>query len=564
MCGRLALGIPRKRVAEEFGLEQAPEVSAGRPRRVCLVDGPFAPFFTARGDQVLSLSPPQGVHDIAALLDERGFTPDLLLHTEVLGRKVILRGVEDLPCPTAFWSVDTHMNSHWQAHYGALFDAVFTSQQHLTGEFLRGGGHEASWLPWFGSSRPMRPFAQRGTPVGFVGRLGAGRPVRGHFVRLLQSRFAARHAADLSAADMQAFYDDTCLAPNEALFGEVNFRVFETAASGALCLTPRVPGMDALFRHGLETVCYETGEDLAERLGYFLDHLDQAEAIARAGHAAIAARHLPSHRGLTLCAALEKAPGRARGESAQAAFALAGLGLMEVGLFGHLVPEVEAALARLAARPEAAGGLLRLWRLTGCADRLSALCAALTGRRDVAAQLAATAAMAALEAGLFPLAQTLARSPAAPDRDARPRPLDAPRDICLFAAGVFRDAGRIMRPGLVFDPKRHVPQSVVEALIYAHTLDASDTAVIVALEAAMETLRGTEDTRLGLLSALSLREPDNWRWPLRLALVNARLFRLDESAQEMALARDMARRAGQQRGFCAMRSRLFPAPPPTT
>jgi hypothetical protein len=544
----------------------APDVNAGRPRRICLVDGPFAPFFTARGDQTLSLSPAQGVHDIAALLDERGFTPDLLLHTEVLGRKVVLRGVEDLPCPTAFWSVDTHMNSHWQAHYGALFDAVFTSQKHLTGDFRRGGGHEAFWLPWFGSARPMRPFARRGTPVGFVGRLGAGRPVREHFVRLLQSRFAAKHAAGLSEADMQAFYDDTCLAPNEALFGEVNFRVFETAASGALCLTPRVPGMDELFRHGREAICYETGEDMAERLDYFLGRPDEAETVARAGHAAIAARHLPSHRWQALCACLEKAPGRARGEAAQTAFALTGLGLMEAGLFGHLAPEAEASLARLSARPEAAGGLLRLWRLTGRKNQILLLATALAALPGLDPLLAATAALSALEVGAFPLARTLARGLArglaAPGRNVRPRPLNAPRDICLFAAAIFRDAGRIMRPGLVFDPKRHAPQSVVEALIYAHILDPADTAVIVALEAAMETLRGVENTRLGLLSALSLREPENWRWPLRLALVNARLFRLEESAQEMALARDMARRAGQQRGFDAMRDGLFPATPP--
>jgi hypothetical protein len=529
------------------------------------VGGPLAGFFTARGCRVLRLSLEQGVHDIAALLDERGFAPDMLLHTEELGRKVLLRGVERLPCRTAFWSVDTHMNSHWQTHYGALFDAVFTTQSHLAPLFSRDGRPGAFWLPWFGSRRPFRPFAARGTEVGFVGRLGAGRPVRDQFMALLAGRFAARHASDLSVADMQAFYDDTRLAPNEALFGEINFRLFETVSSGCLSFTPRLPGMDGLFCDGREVVCYETGQDLADRLRHYRARPEAAEAVARAGHGALQARHLAEHRGEALAAALDKAPGRACGEAAEVAFALGLLGLAEVGVFTSLIREVEADLARLAHFPEAAGGLLRLWRLTGRTERMPALCTALAGRPGIPPVLAATAGLASLAAGPFPLARTLARvldrnlaatAPGAAHRSRRT--LDTPRDICLFAAGLFRDAGRIMRPGLVFEADRLLPQTVAEALILAHTLDPGDTTVMVALDAALEPFRGTEQTRLGLLSALSLHEPRNWRWPLRLALVNARMFRLEASAQELALARDLAEAAGEGRRFVAMRGRLFP------
>lgn len=530
--------------------------------RVCLVDGPFAAFFAARGCEVLHLAPPSGVHDIAALLSEHGFSPDILLHTETLGRKVILRGVENLPCQTAFWSVDTHVNSHWQAHYGALFDAVFTTQKHLAPLFSRDGGPAACWLPWFGSVRPFRSFARRGTAVGFVGRLGEGRPVRSQFAAMLRSRFDARLAEGLSVAAMQDFYDDTRLAPNEALFGEINFRLFEAVSSGSLCFTPRATGLDDLFRHGREVVAYDNGFDLADRMRFYLDRPDQAESLARAGHAAVEAGHLAGHRAQALWAAMPRAPGRARGEAAAASYALALVGLMEAGLFGHLAREAETVLAGAAHIPAAAGGLLRLWRLFGHVDRIRTLCAALAAREIGDPLVAATASLAILSAGDFPLARTVVRllarplDASAPGRNRR-RVLAAPRDICLFAARLFRQAGRIMRPGLVFDPDRMVPQSVAEALILAHSLDPEDMSIVTALNAALEPQRGTEQTRLGLLSSLSLHDPGNWRWPLRLALVGARMFRLDEAAQEMALACSMAGQAGEGARYAAMWARLF-------
>jgi len=552
-----ATGISRTRREASDRSRQRPGMDHDTPLRICLVDGPFRPFLASRGHEVLCLAPPQGVHDIAALLAKHGFTPDILLHTETLGRKVILRGVENLPCQTAFWSVDTHVNSHWQVHYAALFDAVFTTQKHLAPLFAR-GGREAFWLPWFGTARPFRPFAGRGTEVGFVGRLGEGRPVREQFAALLHRRFDARLASELSFAAMQDFYDDTRLAPNEALFGELNFRLFEAVSSGSLCFTPRTPGLDDLFRHGREVVGYDTGWDLVDRLRFYQAHPDLAQALARAGHAALAARHLAEHRAQAFCAAMPEAPGRAHGDAARLSFALALLGLFEAGLLGGLIPEVEAELARLSTDPAAAGGLLRLWRLGGRRDRMLTLCAGLLAKKITDPLLLATAAMAALSAGAFPLARSLARVQIRSSADGPCRVLETPRDICLFAAGIFRDAGRVLRPGLVFEADRLVAQTVVEALIVAHTLDDRDMGILAALDTALEPFRGTEQTRLGSLSSLSLLRGKNWRWPLRLALVSARMFRLDEAAQELALARTLAEEAGEGARFAAMRDRLFP------
>ncbi|QLA15467.1 glycosyltransferase [Desulfolutivibrio sulfoxidireducens] len=547
-------------------------MSPSRPLRICLVDGPLGPHLTRLGHEVLELRPAQGVHDIAALLARHAFVPDILLHTEQLGRRVILRGVENLPCQTALWSVDTHVNAHWQVRYGELFDAVFTTQRDMAPLFSRNGAPAAFWLPWFGVKRPFAPFARRGLDVGFVGRLGPGRPVRGHFVELLRSRCAARIESELPAQRMLELYADTRLAPNEALWGEINFRLFETVSAGCLCLTPAARELGELFDVGREVEIYESGYDLVEKLRFYQARPRQAESLALAGHAALAARHLAGHRAEAFLSAMRDAPGRmADPGRARLAFHLALLGLVETGLFPHLAPEVEACLSRRADDPRAAGGLLRLWRLAGRSAPIVEMCKAVAARGQagpglaVDPRLAATASLAALLAGGLPLARVLLESfwPGSRAPGSRGRPLKTSRDICLFCAGRLREAGDVLRRGFVFDAARHIPQTAVEVLILAHALCPEDLAVIRSLEASLSPYRGVEQVRLGLLSTLSLHDRANWRLALKLALVNFRMFRVDQGGEELALARDLARQAGEEGRFSAMRRQLMPwlAPP---
>jgi hypothetical protein len=492
-------------------------------------------------------------------LDERGFTPDLLLHTEQLGRRVVLRGVQNLPCRTALWSVDSHLNAHWQAHYGRLFDAVFTTQRHLAGLFSENGSSVALWLPWFGYRRPFRPFCDRGIEVGFVGRLGPQRPVRGYFADFLRSGFGARVATDLTAEDMSAMYADTRLAPNEALFGEINFRLFETLSVGCLGLTPAVEDLAGLFEVGREVETYDSGWDLSEKLRYYQARPDTAEALARAGHAAIAARHLAGHRAEAFLLAMREAPGRVRDAGrARLSFHLALLGLMEAGLFPDLAHVWETFLSRRAdilwLSPDCCG-------FSGCAGKTPAG-GIVQGRRGQGAGRRGDRARsvphghgraAALAAGLFPCPGFWsAAAGRGPFTGYAGRSGETPRDICLLCAARMREAGRVVRRGFVFDADRHVPQTAVEALILAHSLSPDALTVIRALDAALAPYRGVEQVRLGLLSALSLHNPGDWRLALRLAQVTARMFRLDQAGEELTLARALARKAGEEERFAAM------------
>ena len=198
--------------------------------RICLIHGPLGPAFRDLGHEVLELTPSPGLFDIHTTLDRAGFAPDLLIQTELLGPRVLLTGLPELAGIKIFWSVDTHLNAFWHAHYGGLFDAVATTQPSWAPRLAKFGPIQAFALPSCGCVGPWKPFARRARPVAFCGRLGTSRPVRQRFADMLREEFQAEIVEDLPWQEMLGLYADTRLVPNESIAGEINFRLFEATA----------------------------------------------------------------------------------------------------------------------------------------------------------------------------------------------------------------------------------------------------------------------------------------------------------------------------------------------
>ncbi len=62
-----------------------------------------------------------------------------------------------------------------------------------------------------------------------------------------------------------------------------NMRMFEVTGCGALLLTEQMPNLADLFDSSREVVAYTGGDDLIAKIGYYLDHPDEATAIASQG-----------------------------------------------------------------------------------------------------------------------------------------------------------------------------------------------------------------------------------------------------------------------------------------
>ncbi|WP_243439130.1 CgeB family protein [Fundidesulfovibrio soli] len=546
--------------------------------RICLINGQLGSSLRDLGHEVLEILPAPGVTDVRAALEPSGFRPDLLVQTEVLGARVILAGLEHLDCLKVFWSIDSHLNAFWHAHYGRLFDAVATTQPDWVSRLGDLGLPQVFALPWFGSVAPFKPFASRGHDMSFCGRIGPSRPLRRQFADFLRQRFAARVEENLPYEQMLALFGDTRIVPNESIAGEINFRLFEAASHGSLVLNPRSAGLEELFEPGREVETYANVLELDDRLRHWLARPAEMERMGLQARERVLACHLPAHRARKLMRHVEGL-GRtaAQGRTAALMFHLTLLDLLEAERLDLSAQAVAEGLLALRDMPEAAVGLMRLHFYFG--DKpglLSLLEGILAGERFAGDHdVDASASLAALALDRWDMARLFwhrhRRATGQP-----PALLEDPAGLARSWAAAWARTGREIRLGMVYDSSRHAPQSAFEALMLAHTLAPKDLGLVRAVDSLLSGYSGVEEARLALLSELSLHDRNNWRLGLRLGLVNLRAFRFQEGLEELQVARECARQSAGDAGvarFLAALSREDPtgavqaalaAPPGTT
>jgi spore maturation protein CgeB len=75
-----------------------------------------------------------------------------------------------------------------------------------------------------------------------------------------------------------------------------NSRLYEATGMGALLITDWKENLHEMFEPGKEVVAYRSPEECAELIRYYLEHDDEREAIARAGHNRATSEHTYYHR----------------------------------------------------------------------------------------------------------------------------------------------------------------------------------------------------------------------------------------------------------------------------
>lgn len=556
-----------------------------KPLRLCLVHGQtsLARAFRDLGHHVLALHPePGSVAHLPTELDRHGFTPDIVLQTELLSPRTLLTGLEAIPARRVFWALDPHLNAFWHAPYVRLFDLALSTQARNIPDLLPSGagGQDApvlAHMPWFTQDRPFPPHARRARLAGFVGRTGPERPVRLWLVELMRELLGEdfEHAENIPFERMLDFLADTRIAPNESIAGEVNFRLFEAAGQGCLVLAQDLGAEQAaLLEPGREMLVCADALELAETLRLLAGRPRLAEAMGHAAWERCQREHLPRHRALAM---LELALATPRREYAQPQarrwLALALAGLCEAGRTGggpilvrqldglcaeSPTPEMTTALLRVAHAEENAGeqaaALERAEALhrAGAADApLLLACSMLHLRRALSAPADTQA-----EARRGHMAQALLWAQRA---GLACGPEATPSALLSAWAGEARRRGLTMRAGFAFDPERHLPACELECLFLARHLDPADIGALTELIAALRRTWGAEALLLGALSDLTLRRRDDWRAGLELGLCSLRCYRLRQGLDELALAERLARAQGQGEAFEAALAQADPS-----
>lgn len=546
------------------------------------------------GHEVLDLRPEFGVLELPPVLKTYNFTPDLIIQQERLAPRLLLVGLEQLACPKIFWSVDTQLNLHWQVHYLALFDGILTPHISL----LEALPPQIALPPRLrcplpAPSLPYQPYQERKTPVSFVGRFTRHRPLRNAMSNILRENFECRIIEEISHADMLALYCDSKIIPNESLAYEVNARLLEGAAAGALVISQDVgEDQDSLLTPGEEAIIWHDGLELLHLTRYYLEHETEAAKIGQAAYARVQAEHLPRHRAK---AVLDFAAGLNSGHStlnataceepleisahdaAQRALWLSMVQLQRNGMLSFTSSQLLASLPANIVL-DAQVNALRITLLTENGDDAEAarLSNELLQRNDRSAgadclQLNSAASAAALVRGEFELARHFywrylkASGKGGEQRSAILRNLnltpDSELELCLSWASLFEDAGINAWVGFKFEPlskghKGNLPECA-QSWYFTATIYSKDWREwLPHAERFSRKRKNAIQLRQGFLAQMSLHAQKDWRLQLEYGLAALRFCRVQEGLHEISQARTLAVREGRESLFTGMLTRL--------
>jgi hypothetical protein len=189
-------------------------------------------------------------------------------------------------------------------------DTVFVAQRDYLPAFAGVGPTAPHWLPLWAPDDLPPPAPEKTHAVAFVGRLDPTlHPERVALMETLRSRLPL-HAAEGPYAQV---FTRSHIVLNQTVRGDLNARVFEAMACGALLLTERTGnGLLDLFADGEDLVTYPRGdvEAVVAAAERWLAADGARAAIAERGRARVLAAHLEHHRAETVMARLATPPVR--------------------------------------------------------------------------------------------------------------------------------------------------------------------------------------------------------------------------------------------------------------
>jgi len=247
-----------------------------------------------------------GWHD---LVDIAGFEPDVLVVADK-SRAPFVLGVEDFPCLTVFYSVDSHIHS-WQPYYAQAFDACLVSLRDHRGRFAGAYLPEERvwWSPAFAWPQDApEPQTAKDMDCVFVGTVNTDLPRRAAFLERVGRGVPGLRVV---TGPYRQLYARARVVLNHCEHGDLNFRVFEAMGCGGCLVTPRIGhGLTDLFVEGEHLRCYAADTDdngggvavdvaadqAVAQIRYLLEHPEAAERMGQAALACIDGGHRAVHR----------------------------------------------------------------------------------------------------------------------------------------------------------------------------------------------------------------------------------------------------------------------------
>ncbi len=242
------------------------------------------------------------------LVNMAGFEPDVLIVADK-SRPPFVLGVEDFPCFTIFYAVDTHIHS-WYPYYAQGFDACIVSlKDHMElFQHKQLAPERITWFPAFAkdSDSPRSDLSPQWDSL-FVGTIHPETtPKRQVFLQNLQKELGHLHCTSGNYAEL---FPQGKVIINHCEHGDLNFRVFEALGCGACLLTPHIGhGLTDIFTPDKDLCCYTITDtaQAAQKIRRLLANESQRKALQEQGLTTVNAGHRALHRAQSLTHFLEK------------------------------------------------------------------------------------------------------------------------------------------------------------------------------------------------------------------------------------------------------------------
>lgn len=235
----------------------------------------------------------------------QGFVPDVFLYADDSSLPHLF-GIEELPIPSIFYSIDTYCHV-WHGAYAHAFDYVLYAQGEEREKFPCGAEHFPLFALHFAEEETKEEWLKkRDIPIAFVGTLGhKNNPERTTFYTL----FKAFQPILITTGSFVPIYLRSRIILNQSAVGELNFRTFEAMALGCACLADNVPTeknrISEIFQFGINSLPAYPRGDVAKAVDFSRHWLSKEKEndlyeIAMSGRKLVQEKHSVKARALRL------------------------------------------------------------------------------------------------------------------------------------------------------------------------------------------------------------------------------------------------------------------------
>ena len=225
------------------------------------------------------------------------FEPGLLFWVDS-GIREIPADIAALTMPRVGYIIDTQFALDIRLELARQFDFTFLAQRTRIPDFAKAGVPNVAWMP-LGCSPELHAVEpmERVYDVAFVGGVPADPSHRRRrLLDAVRERFPNSKIGQIWPGEMARIYAQAKIVINIAADRDVNMRVFEALASGALLITDEADGLEDLFDDGKHLVIYRDDDSLPDIIERYLEDNTARERIAAEGRKLVYAKHTYQHR----------------------------------------------------------------------------------------------------------------------------------------------------------------------------------------------------------------------------------------------------------------------------